>query len=176
MVAGPSQNLAINPNIKTVYFHTFRASTKASYFKTGLFMQRHFQCFQYYLNSKYNFNLIFYGGVVRGGQDVMFINFVSFLSQDGKTVDTNASLNIWGGLDYSTSHAGRDMVGFSSGFGYTYDLMSLYASAPFNDTSLNINGTMDYVQTFSSNEESDIPFFIAVGGYRMYDTGDVYGD
>jgi hypothetical protein len=113
-------------------------------------MQRYVQCYQYYVGSDYNYNLIFYGGVVRGGKDTMFINFLSFLS-NGSNVDISGNLNIWGAVDFSTSHSSRDMVGFSSGYGYTYDMFSLYASAPFNDTSINVNGTYDYVQTFSSN-------------------------
>lgn len=115
-------------------------------------MQRYVQCYQYYVGSSYNFNLIFYGGVVRGGQDTMFIHFLSFLTKDLVTIDNTTKLNIWGALGFSKSHAARDMIGFSSGYGYTYDLYSLYASAPFNDTSLNVNGTDDFIQSFSSNE------------------------
>lgn len=143
-------------------------------------MQRYYQCFQYYVNNDYNYNLIFYGGVVRAGQDVMFISFLSFLSsiaaQNGTNVDSSSVLNIWGGLSFSTSHAGRDMVGFSSGLGYTYDLHSLLASAPYNDTSININGTDDFTQAFTSNEIQKMTFFYAGGGYRLYTTPDFWGD
>lgn len=41
MVAGTGQNLATNPNSKSVFFHTFRGANKTSYIKTGLFMQRY---------------------------------------------------------------------------------------------------------------------------------------
>jgi hypothetical protein len=139
-------------------------------------MQRYFQCYQYYVNADYNYNLIFYGGVLRDGQNVMYFSFVSFLSQTGYDVKTSSTLNIWGGLDFSTSHAGRDMVGFSSGYGYTYDLYSLFASSPYNDTSDNINSTMDYTQVFTSNSIGTLSYFIAVTGYRLYDTKDTIGD
>ncbi len=81
----------------------------------------------------------------------MYFGFVSYLSDDGVSVKTDASLNIWGGLSLSTTHANRDMIGFSSGYGYTYDLYSLYFGAPYNDTATNINGTMDFTQLFTSN-------------------------
>jgi hypothetical protein len=176
LVVGNSLNLATDGGTKLVYFHTFKAAGTTVYTTSGIFMQRYYQCYQYYFNADYNYNLIFYGGVVRAGNNVMYIHFLSFLSKDATTVDTSTKLNIWGGLGFSTSHASRDMVGFSSGYGYTYDLYSLYAAAPFNDTSLNINGTDDYVQCFTSNEKSVIPTFIAVGGYRNYDTMDTLGD
>jgi hypothetical protein len=151
LVVGNGANLLTAGTTKLVYFQTFRASNLSSYLSTGILMQRYYQCYQYYVNDDYNYNFIFYGGVVRAAQDVMFFSFLSFLTKDGTTVDTSALLNIWGGLSFSTSHAGRDMIGFSSGLGYTYDLYSLFAAAPYNDTSININGTYDFVQTFTSN-------------------------
>jgi hypothetical protein len=175
-VVGNSKNLATDSSKKLVFFHTFRNSSVSTYLLDGIFMQRYVQCYQYYVGSSYNFNLIFYGGVVRGGQDVMFIHFLSFLTKDLVNIDNTTKLNIWGALGFSKSHAARDMIGFSSGYGYTYDLYSLYASAPFNDTSLNVNGTDDFIQIFSSNENQIIPTFIAVGGYRSYDTKDIIGD
>ena len=104
----------------------------------------------------------------------MHFNFLSFLSSDGTDVQTASSLNMWGGMDYSTSHAGRDMIGFSAN-GFLYDLYSLYASAPFNDTAENINGTFDIIQTYSSYS-GGLSHFIGVGGYRLYDTLDLNGD
>lgn len=151
LVVGNGANLLTASTTKLVYFQTYRAATTQSYLTTGILMQRYYQCYQYYVNDDYNYNLIFYGGVVRGGQDVMYFHFLSYLSKDTTTVDTSGLLNIWGGLSFSTSHAGRDMLGFSSGYGYTYDMYSLFAAAPYNDTSININGTNDYTQTFSSN-------------------------
>lgn len=151
MVVGNGDNLLTAGIIKLVYFHTFRAASTISYLTTGILMQRYYQCYQYYVGNDYNYNIIFYGGVVRAGKDVMFFNFLSYLSKDTVTVDTSALLNIWGGLSFSTSHAGRDMLGFSSGLGYTYDMYSLFAAAPYNDTSNNINGTDDFTQTFTSN-------------------------
>jgi len=139
-------------------------------------MQRYVQCFQYYVGSNYNFNLIFYGGVVRGGKDVMFIHVLSYLTKDFLNVENTTKLNILGGIGFSMSHAARDMIGFSSGSGLFYDMHSLYASAPFKDISLNINGTEDFIQSFTSNELQIIPTFIAVGGYRSYDTKDTKGD
>jgi hypothetical protein len=104
----------------------------------------------------------------------MHFNYLSFLSSDGQTVDKISKLNMWGGMGYSTSHAGRDMIGFSA-LGYLYDLYSLYASAPFNDTSENINGTFNLIQTYSSYSGS-LNHFVGVGAYRAYDTTDIDGD
>lgn len=104
----------------------------------------------------------------------MHFNFLSFLSTDGNAVSTEYTLNMWGGMDYSSSHAGRDMIGYSA-LGYLYDLFSLYASAPFNDTSENINATFDITQTYSSYSGA-MSHFVGVGGYRYYETGDLNGD
>jgi hypothetical protein len=176
LTVGNSQNLATDSSTKLVFFQTFKSTSTTGFKTNGIFMQRYFQCFQYYVNTSYNYNLIFYGGVVRGGQNVMFIHFVSFLSLVDSSIDTTSLLNMWGGLDFSSGHAGRDMVGFSSGYGSTYDLYSLYASAPFNDTSININATNDFTQVFTSNDKGVISSFIVAGGYRLYDTLDVQGD
>jgi hypothetical protein len=49
MIVGPSANLAKSGNNKLVFFHTFRDDTTATY--TGnLFMQRNYECLQYYIN------------------------------------------------------------------------------------------------------------------------------
>ncbi len=114
-------------------------------------LPRYFICYTYYYQNYFNYNVIFYGGYVRDGFDTMYFGFLSYLSDDGTTVATDGLLNIWGGLGFSTSHASRDMIGFSSGFGYLYDLYSLYTAAPYNDTATNINGTMSIKALFTSN-------------------------
>lgn len=173
---GTVYNLATDTGSKLVFFQSFPPLGTIDQ-SSNIFMQRYFVCFQYYVGTNYNYNLVFYGGVVRHGVDTMYIGFVTFLSSEGGTVATTNTLNLWGGLDFSTSHSSRDMIGFSSGFGYLYDLYSLYGSAPYNDTATNINGTMDLIVSFTSNTgASALSYSAAIGGYRLYDTGDAIGD
>lgn len=70
------------------------------------------------------------------------------------------------------------MVGFYPSQGYCEDLYSLYASAPFLDTSENINGTDDYniIGTSDSVLTSNMGWFYYMQAYRYYDTGDIKGD
>lgn len=91
-------------------------------------MQRNVECIQFYYKNTYNFNLVFYGGVIRSQNNTMFISVLSVL------LDKNAVLNMWGGISFASKHAQRDMIGFSSGTGLAYDMYSLYSSAPFLDT------------------------------------------
>lgn len=140
---GNAYNLAADTGSKLAFFQTFPPLGTIDQ-SSNIFMQRYFVCFQYYYNNYYNYNLVFYGGVVRHGINTMYIAYVTFLSSDTGTVMTTSSLNLWAGIDFSNSHSSRDMIGFSSGYGYVYDLYSLYGSAPFNDSAININGTMDF--------------------------------
>lgn len=70
------------------------------------------------------------------------------------------------------------MVGFYPSQGYCEDLYSLYASAPFLDTSNNINGTDDYTITATSDSAmtSNMDSFYFMQVYRYYDTGDTKSD
>ena len=114
---------------------------------------------------------------MRHGINTMYIAYVTFLSSDSGAVATTSTLNLWAGVDFSNSHSSRDMIGFSSGYGYIYDLYSLYGSAPYNDTANNINGTMDFDISFTSNTgAAALSYYAAAGGYRMYDTEDANGD
>lgn len=173
---GTVYNLATDTGSKLVFFQSFPPLGTIDQ-SSNIFMQRYFVCFQYYVGTNYNYNLIFYGGVLRHGVDTMYISYVTFLSSDSGAVATTSTLNLWAGLDFSTSHSSRDMIGFSSGYGYSYDLFSLYGSAPYNDTANNINGTMDLEISFTSNTgAAALTYYAAAGVYRKYNTGDTYGD
>lgn len=54
-------------------------------------------------------------------------------------------------------------------------MYSLFSTAPFTDTSENINGTNDFVQ-ISNSYSGNVTYFNAIGGYRLYDTLDTKGD
>jgi hypothetical protein len=87
---------------------------------------------------------------------------------------------MWGGYSYSTGHAARDMFGYESNTGNFYDLYSLYAGAPFDDTASNINGEKNVVRIGNSLNSSvwdavTNPYhFIQV--YRLFTTSDSNGD
>lgn len=85
---------------------------------------------------------------------------------------------IWEGLSFSRDKVLRDMVGFYPSQGYCEDLFSLYASAPYLDTSANINGTDDYntIGTSDSGMVSNMAWFYFMQVYRYYDTADTQGD
>ena len=70
----------------------------------------------------------------------MFIHILSYLGSSS-AVNTSATLNMWGGVGYSNSHSGRDMLGFSSTSDSVDDLYSLYFRAPYLDTASEINST-----------------------------------
>lgn len=116
-------DLSNDPMMKQVYFHTYKSANQTA--SDNLLMQRNIECFQFYYLNDYNYNLVFYGGVLRNNQDVLFMHVLSVLT------NTKNVLNMWGGISFSMSHAGRDMIGFSSKSGINYDLFSLYQSAPF---------------------------------------------
>jgi hypothetical protein len=143
-------------------------------------MQRNVQCFQYYYKNYVNVNLFFYGGVIRGGNNTFFFNALSYLIDSFGTMatTTNNTLNMWIGISFATSHAGRDMIGFVSANSTIFDMYSLYYTAPFFDSSANILGTVDVLQTGSSNTylAGNNTFYYWCGGSRLYDTGDTMGD
>jgi hypothetical protein len=124
-VIGYRSDLALQPTTKYNYFHTYPTTPTAV--SNNLITQRHLECIQFYSTNNYNYNLIFYGGVLRSGQKYMYFHIVS------KNNNQKERLNMWGGLSFSTSHSSRDMVAFSSD-GQIQDLFSLYFSAPFLDT------------------------------------------
>ena len=175
-VVGTRKDLANGENTKQAFFHTFRANGQTSVPSTNLFMQRHVECSLHFHAPNYVYSLIFYGGVVRNGGDTMFIHFVSYLGND-TAPNTTASLNMWAGLSYSTSHASKDMMAVSSLSSDIDDMYSLYYTAPYLDTANEINGTSNFFSKVSSYDEAvGLTFFLHAGGSRLYDTGDTTAD
>lgn len=84
---------------------------------------------------------------------------------------------MWGGISYSLSHTLSDMFGFESKTGKSYDLFSLYASAPFQDIDPNINSTNDVIilaNSFDAVHSDGKHYYIQY--YRRYDTQDGKAD
>lgn len=48
-------------------------------------MQRNYACLYFYYGLHYNYNLIFYGGVLRSQKNYMYMSFLSYLSDDNIT-------------------------------------------------------------------------------------------
>lgn len=162
---------------KNAFFMTFQLPNQKS--SDNLFMQRNVACSLFYYNQYYNYNLLFYGGVVRGGNDTLFVTVLSYLIDINGNFPEKVNLNVWIGISFSsTSHAGRDMIVFISDNYTTLDLYSLYYSAPYLDTSPNIKGTYDVVDIGDSNSyfQGNISYFYWSGASRPYNTGDVNGD
>lgn len=85
---------------------------------------------------------------------------------------------MWGGLSFARDKVLRDMLGFVPSTGSFTDLYSLYAAAPFLDTSLNVNGTEDWTLMASSDNirSGSAGSFYYTQVYRKFDTGDTKGD
>lgn len=113
------------------------------------------------------------GGVVRESSAIYIIALISYNNQN----NFGNNFLMWAGVSFSKDKAGRDMVGIYPYSGDFDDLYSLYASAPFLDTSTNINGTEDYILLSSSGAtlyKTSSIYFTQI--YRKYDTGDSNGD
>jgi hypothetical protein len=110
-------------------------------------------------------SLLFYGGVIRFSTQIMIFGFVN-LAIDG------TSFGSWQGLSFSQSHAFRDMVGFLPHSGTIYDLFSLVADAPYDDTSTNVGGINDYtlMQSTGSDQQSAIKAYYYTQFYRYFET------
>eukprot|EP00919_Chromeraceae_sp_WS-2016_P052420 GHVR01124445.1.p1 GENE.GHVR01124445.1~~GHVR01124445.1.p1 ORF type:complete len:107 (-),score=3.30 GHVR01124445.1:690-1010(-) len=81
---------------------------------------------------------------------------------------------MWGGISFSQNHVTRDMIGYETTSDKIYDLYSLYAAAPYEDTATNIQGTDDSILLSSSSFQRNTFHFTEF--YRLYDTGDKVGD
>jgi hypothetical protein len=135
---------------------------------SNLLMPRNFQCFIY--NGYYATGL-FYGGVYRSTTPIMMIALV--------TINLNSTIfGGWQGISFSSDHAYRDMIGVVLNSGSITDLFSLYASAPYDDTSTNVGGTTDVYLISSTGLTNHQAFSSAyiTQFYRNYDTGDSAGD
>ena len=87
--------------------------------------------------------LLFYGGVIRFSTEIMMFGLVT------KTSDT-LPFGSWQAVSFSHSHAFRDMIGVVHNTGTLYDMFSLIADTPYDDTSTNIDGLNDLVLIDSS--------------------------
>ena len=128
-------NLLADSRTKNAFFMTYQFANQET--SDNLFMQRNVFCNLFYKNQYLNYNFLFYGGVVRGGNDTLFLHALTYLIDSSETVyPTNESLNVWIGISFGTfAHASRDMIAFVSDTFQTLDLFSLYYAAPYLDTS-----------------------------------------
>ena len=134
-------------------------------------MQKHYACFYNYHQTDYHFSLIFYGGVLRNSDNIMYMAFLSYLSSDltGYKPTNTLQLSMWGCLSFARSHAAREMICHSSSFDEAFDMYSLYYTAPFHDTSINIKGKADVgVLGASTNRTVDAPYFYYISKFRKY--------
>ena len=109
--------------------------------------------------------MLFYGGILRFSTPIMVMSFVTY------SMDQTAFAG-WQGLSYSSSHAFRDMVGYIFHTGTIYDMFSLLADTPYDDTSTNINGINDFTLAYSSGflGRDNITFIYETQIYRFYET------
>jgi hypothetical protein len=116
-------------------------------------------------------NLVFLGVRYRDGSDVYMAAFVNYHLN-------KLNFNMWEGLSFSKNKVNRDMVGLIPALGEVQDLFSLYKTAPFLDTSENINGTNDWTLLASSSDINNMqPFwFYYTQAYRRCITEDDAGD
>jgi hypothetical protein len=90
----------------------------------------------------------------------------------------NTLFAAWKGISFAKDHAYRDMIGVVLNSGSITDLFSLYATAPYEDTSTNIGGSTDVYlisSTGLTNQQAYNSVYITQF-YRNYDTGDTAGD
>lgn len=162
---------------KNAFFNTFRIASQTA--SDDLMMSRNPHCFEFYHNQYVSINIVFYGGVIRGGNDTMFVHVLSyFLDSNGALVTTNVNLNGWIGFSFSKSHATRDMVAFVTANSTIFDMYSLFYSAPYLDNSIHITGTDDIRSIADSaayiGAQNTHYFFGGIA--RLYDTNDNMGD
>ena len=102
------------------------------------------------------------GGIFRGGKDVFMISFINYHINKIEFLS-------WQALSLSSGKVNRDYLGIFPSKGITMDLFSLYKTAPFMDTSLNIGGNDDWVLTGSSASFEGTPsWFYFTQAYRNY--------
>ena len=125
-------------------------------------MPHNFLCF---IDGGNYVTALFYSGYLRFSERIMIFSVVSF------SLNNNTFAG-WTGISFSSSHAFRDMMGFILHDGTLYDLYSLIASTPFDDTSSNIGGTNDYtlMDSTGKNALGQINYFYYNQFYRLYET------
>lgn len=84
------------------------------------------------------------GGVFRGGKDVFIISFINYHLKKEEFLS-------WQALSFSNGKVNRDYLGVFASKAVVMDLFSLYKTAPFMDTSLNIGGRNDWILTGTSS-------------------------
>ena len=126
-------------------------------------MPQHFECFVY--NNIYA-TMLFYGGVIRFSTEIMIFSLVTMALD-------SSYFTAWQAISFSKSHAFRDMVGIITHTGTLYDMYSLIADTPYDDTSANIGGLNDYTLMYSSGtlSQSNVTFYYYNQFYRFYSTG-----
>ena len=169
--------MLLDDRSKNAFIMTFQLASQTA--SDNLFMQRNVACSLFYYNQYYNYNLMFYGGVVRDSNDTLFVTVLSYLVDANGSFPANVNLNVWIGITFSAyGHVGKDMIAFISDNYTTLDLHSIYYSAPFLDTSSNVKGTSDVISIGDSSiyTNGNASHFYWSSASRKYDTGDVNGD
>lgn len=174
--AGYLIDLANDPSAKNAFFNTFRISTQIS--SDDLMAQRHPHCFEFYYENYINYNIVFYGGVTRSGNETMFFHVLSYFAHENKSVAIGSNLNGYIGISWSKDHAQRDMAAFITANSTIFDLLSLYYNAPYLDDSVNVKGTADIVSVTDSalHTSGNASHYFYGGLARLYDTMDAFGD
>jgi hypothetical protein len=70
---GTRIDLNNDPASKQGFFYTFLTVSQTQ--SDNLLMQRQVKCFQYFYKNQYNYNLVFYGVVSRGGISYLIVHF-----------------------------------------------------------------------------------------------------
>ena len=156
------ERVFLNPDdYKSNYVNTFPTHLNVPI--SSIIMPHNFQCVVY--NSQIA-TLIFYGGFYRISTPVMIYSLVTY------SFDQTTTFGAWQGISFSKSHAFRDMMAVILNTGELIDLYSLIASAPYDDTSTNINGVNDWVLIKSSGQiaKNNISWAYLSSFYRYYET------
>lgn len=119
-------------------------------------------------------NLLFLGAASRSSVSYYYAAFINY----DKDYNSSKNFLMWGGLSFAKDKVIRDMLGYFPSSGTKSDLLSLYAAAPFEDVSTNVNGTENWIILASSDniQSGSAGWFYYTQMYREFDTGDTKGD
>ena len=86
--------------------------------------------------------------------------------------NNGTSFGAWQAISFSHSHAFRDMLGVVLNTGVLYDMFSLVASTPFDDTSSNVDGLNDLILMGSTGliSQTIVKNYYETRFYRFYET------
>ena len=76
--AGYQVNLGNDPSAKNAFFNTFKIANQTS--SDDLMAQRHPACFEFFYKNYINYNIVFYGGTIRGGNETMYFHVLSYFA------------------------------------------------------------------------------------------------